>query len=201
MVNVNDFKFWEDIYLNNDTGWDLGDPTPVFIEISKQIKPGKLIILGCGRGYDAVMFAKKGFEVTAVDFSPSAVNFLSNLSNKNKVKVNIIQEDLFILNERYINHFDYVIEQTCFCAIDPNRRIEYEKLVRTIIKVNGSLIGLWFPLGKRIKEGGPPWGVSEFEVKSIFKNNWIIKKEENPVLSVKKRKNREKLIIFKKINK
>jgi Thiopurine S-methyltransferase (TPMT). len=58
MANVNDFKFWEDIYLNNDTGWDLGGPTPVFIEISKQITPVKLIILGCGRGYDAIMLAK-----------------------------------------------------------------------------------------------------------------------------------------------
>ena len=35
--------------------------------------------------------AKKGFEVTAVDFSPSAVSFLNNLSNKKKVNINIIQ--------------------------------------------------------------------------------------------------------------
>ena len=199
MINVNDFKFWEDIYLNNDIGWDLKGPTPVFNEISKQLKPGKLIILGCGRGYDAVMFAKKGFEVTAVDFSPSAINFLNSLSSKNKVKINIIKEDLFLLNERYINHFDYVIEQTCFCAIDPKRRSEYEILTNNILKFNGLLIGLWFPIGKQIKEGGPPWGVSLSKIKDMFKNNWSIEKEEFPILSIEKRKNREKLIIFKNI--
>ena len=199
MANVNDFKFWEDIYLKNDTGWDLGGPTPVFIEISKQIKPGKLIILGCGRGYDAIMFAKKGFEVTAVDFSPSAVNYLNNLSNRYRVKVNIIQEDIFLLNKTYANHFDYLIEQTCFCAIDPKRRLEYEILTKSILKVNGLLIGLWFPIGKKMSEGGPPWGISLSKIKNIFKNNWTIEKEEYPILSIEKRKNREKLIIFKNI--
>ena len=66
-------QFWEDIYLADDTGWDLGEPTPVFDKIGDDLPSGKVCILGCGRGYDAVMFAQKGFEVTAVDFAPSAV--------------------------------------------------------------------------------------------------------------------------------
>lgn len=197
MNDVNKFQFWEDIYLKNDTGWDLGKPTPVFKDISNKIKIGKVVIIGCGRGYDAVMFAKKGFEVTAVDFSPSAINFLDNLSKEQNVKVNTILEDIFTIKKKFKNYFDYIIEQTCFCAIDIKRRLEYEKLVRSILKENGKLIGLWYPIGKTISEGGPPWGVSVRELKLVFKN-WYVEMEEYSSKSIQKRKNREKLIIFKK---
>ena len=51
-------QFWEDIYLADDAGWDLGCVTPIFKFIAESISPGKLCILGCGRGYDAIMFAQ-----------------------------------------------------------------------------------------------------------------------------------------------
>ena len=199
MKNVNDFEYWENIYLNNDTGWDLGGPTPYIEKISDEIKKGKVIILGCGRGYDAVMLAKKGFEVTAVDFSPSAIKFLNNLANKQCASVKIIQKDIFSLIEDFKGHYDYVIEQTCFCAIDIKRRSEYELLVNKLLKVKGKLIGLWFPIGKEVAEGGPPFGVSIEEIKLLFKNKWDIVKEEYSTLSIEKRRGREKIIIFEKL--
>ena len=62
MNNEDNPKFWENIYKNDDAGWDLGAPTPVFVKISSIIKPKKICIIGCGRGYDAVMFAKNNFD-------------------------------------------------------------------------------------------------------------------------------------------
>ena len=57
MHKENSPKFWEDIYLKNDIGWDLNGPTPIFLHLSKFLKTGKVCIVGCGRGFDAVMFA------------------------------------------------------------------------------------------------------------------------------------------------
>ena len=91
-----------------------------------------------------------------------------------------------------------MIEQTCFCAIHPSRRLKYERLVFNILNVNGKLIGLWFPLDKNIKDGGPPYGTTIDEVKNIFNNGWSICQEEFPLDSIKPRKNREKLIVFEK---
>ena len=65
-------------------------------------------------------------------------------------------------------------------------------------KMTDKLIGLWFPLDKSQEEGGPPWGTTIDEVKSIFNSGWMIEKEESPLQSVESRKGREKLIIFKK---
>ncbi|MBC8323819.1 MAG: methyltransferase domain-containing protein [Candidatus Marinimicrobia bacterium] len=191
-------QFWEDIYLEDDAGWDLGGPTPIFESMADSMSPGELCIIGCGKGYDAIMFAQKGFDVTAVDFASSAINALEELANENDVNIQIVQKDIFSLTPEHINTFDYIIEQTCFCAINPSRRKGYEQLVRKILKPGGKLIGLWFPLDKHPDEEGPPFGTTLKEVKSLFDNGWKIVKEEFPDLSIEPRKGREKLIIFKK---
>ena len=87
---------------------------------------------------------------------------------------------------------------TTYCAATWDRRKKYEILVRTILKPGGKLIGLWFPLDKSQEEGGPPFGTTIDEVKSIFNSGWKIEKENFPLQSVEPRKGREKLIIFKK---
>ncbi|MBT3299446.1 MAG: hypothetical protein HN657_00885, partial [Candidatus Marinimicrobia bacterium] len=114
------------------------------------------------------------------------------------VHIQAIQDDIFSLKQKYANTFDYVIEQTCFCAIDPSRRNDYADVVQSILKPGGQLIGLWFPLDKTMEEGGPPWATSIDEVKSLFNSGWGIEKEEWPTLSISPRKDREKMIIFKK---
>ena len=191
-------QFWEGIYLEDDTGWDLGGATPIFDSMADSISPGKVCIIGCGRGYDAIMFAQKGFEVTAIDFAPSAINAVKDLARKAKLAVNTIENDIFTLAPVYANTYDFIIEQTCFCAINPARRSEYETVVNQLLKPGGKLIGLWFPLDKLIEDGGPPWGTTIEEVKSIFKDGWKIEKEEFPDLSIGPRKGREKLIVFSK---
>ena len=145
------------------------------------------------------MFAENDFKVTAVDFAPEAIKSLNKLVNKKKVNLTVLQEDIFNLEEQFFVYFDYVIEQTCFCAIHPTRRLDYAHLVKNILKKNGRLIGLWLPLNKKISEGGPPYGTSVKEVKSYFKNLWEVEIEEFPELSVSSRINKEKLIIFKKL--
>lgn len=198
MYKEDDPQFWEDIYRADDAGWDLGGATPVFTQIAEEIDPGKLCILGSGRGYDAIMFAKKGFDVTAVDFADSAIRAVNELTQKEHVIVRTIKDDIFALKHKLSNTFDYIIEQTCFCAINPGRRKEYEYLVKSLLKPGGKLIGLWFPLDKTWEDGGPPWGTTIEEVKVIFKNGWKIEKEQFPELSIPPRKGREKLIVFQK---
>ena len=198
MFQEDNFQFWEDIYFDDDAGWDLSGVTPVFKSIAQDLNPGELCIVGCGRGYDAIMFSKRGFDVTAVDFAPSPIRSVKNMAIESSLNINILQEDIFSLSPKYDKKFDYVIEQTCFCAIHPERRFEYEKLVHAILKPGGELIGLWFPLDKTLEDGGPPWGTSILEIKSIFNDGWKIEREEFQDISVDSRQDREKLIIFRK---
>ena len=102
-------QFWEDIYLADEAGWDLGSPTPIFKSMAGKLIPGKLCILGCGKGYDAVQFSRNGFDVTAVDFSRTAILSLEKLAGPANVHLNIIQDDIISLSQKYKNTFDYVL--------------------------------------------------------------------------------------------
>ena len=197
--DINKSSFWEHRYGKGEIGWDLGAETPVFTAISEKLKPGKVCILGCGNGYDAISFCKKGFSVTAVDFAKTPINNLQIAARSLSLSIETIKKDIFDLIPDYSSQFDYIIEQTCFCAIDPRKRRQYSNLVHDLLKVGGKLIGLWMPLDKDIIDGGPPFGVKENEVKQLFSTKWKITEDCFPTQSIESRKGREKLIIFEKL--
>src|SRR5262249_29778781 len=141
--DVNSPDKWEADYQHGTDGWDLGGPTPVFKRLasSNRFKPGRMIVLGAGRGHDAREFSRQGFEVTAVDFSSYAAEQMRKLANSN-APIEILQRDIFTLPHDLDNSFDYLLEYTCFCAIDPKRRAEYADLVKRLLKPDGIYIDL-----------------------------------------------------------
>jgi len=198
--NVNSARKWEADYARHTDGWDLGGPTPIFkrLATSGQFKPGRMIVLGAGRGYDAREFARHGFAVTAVDFALPAVQEMYRLADP-AAPVEILQHDIFTLPETLNHSFDYVLEYTCFCAIDPKRRVEYADLVTRLLKPRGLYIDLAFPLDRR--KGGPPFAVTEAEIIDLFqKRGFKLISRETPAESVSQRRNAEELFIFQKEN-
>ena len=198
--DVNSPDKWEADYERRTDGWDLGGPTPIFkrlmLRASQQLIPGPMIVLGAGRGHDAREFARNGFQVTAVDFASQAIQEMHRLASP-EAPVEIVQHDIFNLPETLNNSFDYVLEYTCFCAIDPKRRAEYADLVTRLLKPNGIYIDLAFPLDGR--KGGPPFAVSAAEVLKLFqKRGFKLLSREVPTDSIPPRRGAEELFIFQK---
>ncbi len=197
-LDINTPAFWEEIYQGGRAGWDLGGPTPVFEHLlaEQQFEPGQMIALGAGRGHDARLFARHGFEVTAVDFADDAVRALQDL-NDPRAPVKILQQDIFTLPHALDGTFDYVLEYTCFCAIDPRRRAEYADLITRLLKPGGIYIDLAFPLDPH--PGGPPFTVSIPEIFRLFgERGFTLLQRGLRADSVKPRLGREELLIFQK---
>ena len=195
---VNTAEFWEACYESEMDGWDLGGPTPVFERLASEVAKGKICIIGCGRGYDAVTFAKAGFEVTAIDFSHNAVMDARENARKAGVDIKVICENIFDLPEDLFYQFDYIMEYTCFCAISPTRRFEYDRVVWQLLKPEGKLLGLFLPLDKELEEGGPPWGVKISELHKLFGLHWNLEYEKMPKESIDRRADREILMVWRK---
>jgi len=197
MINdVNSPDKWETDYERGTDGWDLNGPTPTFhhLAASGRFKPGRMIVPGAGRGHDARMFARHGFQVTAVDFSPYAVREMRRLVTSD-APIEILQSDLFALPSELDGSFDYVLEYTCFCAIDPRRRGEYADLVARLLKPGGYYIDLAFPLDSRAS--GPPFAVSLPEILALFGSRGItLVERQTPKDSVLERRGREELLVF-----
>jgi len=195
---VNTAEFWEACYESEMDGWDLGGPTPVFERLASEMPKGKICVIGCGRGYDAVAFAKAGFDVTAIDFSRNAVMDARENARKEGVDIQVLRENIFDLPEDLFYQFDYVMEYPCFCAISPTRRFEYDRVVWQLLKANGKLLGLFLPLDKELEEGGPPWGVEISELHKLFGLHWNLEYEEMPRESIERRADREILMVWRK---
>ena len=66
-------SFWEDHYGKRDQVWS-GRPNAVLVAEVADLPPGRALDLGCGEGGDAVWLASRGWEVTAVDVSQTALD-------------------------------------------------------------------------------------------------------------------------------
>ena len=199
-LDVNLPDKWEADYERRTDGWDLGGPTPAFkrLATSGRFKPGRMAVPGAGRGHDAREFARHGFQVTAIDFAPHAIREMKRLSDPN-APIEILQHDLFALPRELDGSFDYLLEYTYFCAIDPKRRADYADVVNRLLKPGGTYIDMAFPLDGRA--GGPPFSVSEKEVMGLFtERGFQLLAREKPEDSIKPRKHAEELFIFQKPN-
>jgi len=198
MHDVNTASFWEENYRSGRTGWDLGMPTPVFQRLaeSREFSPGKMLVICAGRGYDALMFARHGFQVMAVDFAEQAVKEMQSRL-KPGLPMEVIQADIFDLPAFMKEEFDYILEYTCFCAIDPQRRTDYIESVSSLLKKGGYYIALAFPIGKR--SGGPPFVVTPDElVIPLNERGFDVILREIPTDSVPGREGIEELLVLKK---
>jgi len=196
--DVNQPDKWEADYQRGTDGWDLGGPTPIFrrLAASGKFPAGRLIVLGAGRGHDGREFARRGFQVTAVDFSSYAAQEMQRLATA-EAPVEILRQDIFTLPHELDGSFDYLLEYTCFCAIAPKRRAEYADLVLRLLKPGGIYIDLAFPLDGRA--GGPPFAVTESEIFGLFgKRGFELLSREKPEDSVSPRRGAEELFIFQK---
>ena len=197
--NVSSSKFWDDCYINDNTGWDIGSVTPVFKDWCNNLqKKYSIFVPGAGNGYDPLYFASKGHNVTAVDFSKEAVKHMNVYAKKKQIDINIINQDIFNLDINLFNKFDYIVEYTCFCAIDRQRRLDYIKIMNNLLNKNGELIGLFLPILKDEKDGGPPYSINLDETISQFSDYFDVIECKKHKLSIKARVDNERYIHFKK---
>ena len=198
MVSVGNSEFWEKHYNEGTTRWDLGQAAPPFVSLLNSPQApsaGKVAVLGCGRGYDAKLFAEHGFEVTGFDFATSAIADATALAQASTSKAKFLQRDIFDLPAEFPNYFNYVLEHTCFCAIDPNQRSAYVKLVKNILQPQGELIALFWA---HTRPGGPPYGTTLTEIGQLFATDFEIICLEKVTNSVPQRQSEEYLGRFQR---
>ena len=76
--------------------WNSETPPEALVELveSGKVKPCKTIDLGCGAGNYAIYLAGRGFEVTGIDNSPTAITIAQENANKKGVTVTFIVADV-----------------------------------------------------------------------------------------------------------
>jgi methyl halide transferase len=189
-------EYWDRRYQEGSTPWNLGVPAPPFVSLlasPQRPAPGRIAILGCGNGHDALLFAEHGFEVVGFDFSALAIATARSLALSRGLTVEFLERDIFALLPEFSQSFDYVLEHTCFCAIDPTLRPQYVELVGALLRPKGKLLALFFT---HDRPGGPPFGSTTTEIGALFADRFELLSLQPVIDSIEKRRNEEHFGIF-----
>ena len=144
-----------------------------------------LLLPGAGNAYEGEYLLRRGFSnVTILDYAPEALDAFRKRVPL-AANANLVCEDFF----QHEGNYDFILEQTFFCALDPSLRMQYARKMHSLLKPGGRLAGVLFTTVPNPQ--GPPFGGSLQEYHSLFQELFEIEKLEPCYNSIRPRAGRE----------
>jgi SAM-dependent methyltransferase len=165
-------EFWEERFATGNMPWDRGASSPQLAAWLRSgvLKPCRILVPGCGSGYEVVDLALAGFEVTGLDYADEAIARTHRNLKKAGVDATLIQAD--VLAWEPDRAFDAVYEQTCLCALYPDQWREYADRLHRWLVPGGRLFALFMQwLREGAAEGsiqGPPYHCDINAMRALF---------------------------------
>jgi len=117
-------------------------PNPCLVEWLRQnpvLEPGKkAIAVGCGVGDDAEAMSASGYDVTAFDIAPSAIELCE--SRYVDTKVQYLVEDLFDYPRDWYQGFDLVYECNTIQVLPGKYRLQARDAMVSLLAKRGDLL-------------------------------------------------------------
>lgn len=165
-------EFWEQRFAAGDTPWDRGASSPQLAAwiTAGDLRPSRILVPGCGSGYEVADLALAGFEVAGLDYAGAAIERTQRRLKAAGVDATLVQADaLAWLPDR---PFDAVYEQTCLCALYPDDWRAYADQLHRWIAPGGKLFALFMQLPRpQAAEGyvqGPPYHCDINAMRALF---------------------------------
>ncbi|OMO89153.1 TPMT family [Corchorus olitorius] len=107
---------------------------------------GRVLVPGCGTGYDVVAMACPGRHVVGLDISEEAIKKAKQMSSSspNGDYFTFLTADFFTWHPTDL--FDLIFDYTFFCAVEPHLRSAWAQQIQKFLKPDGELITLMFPV-------------------------------------------------------
>jgi SAM-dependent methyltransferase len=188
--------FWTVRYAAGKTPWDFGGvPSALKSFLERSSVPGRILIPGCGSGYEVQAFHAAGYDVSAIDFSPAAVDQAKQVLGVLGGRVILGDFFTYDFGER---RFDLIYERTFLCSMTPSRWPEYVNRMADLLVPGGRLIGV-FLYGQR-PSSGPPFPLTDLEANQVFKKHFQLVRSEVVTDSLPLFRNMERWQEWLKIN-
>jgi SAM-dependent methyltransferase len=109
---------WNDSYRDGNLPWDTGRPSSQLQLIVSQheVKPCRVLEIGCGTGTNSVWLAQQGFDVTGVDVAPRAVEQAEKRALAAGVKARFAVADVLHLPDLN-GPFAFFFDRGCYHAV------------------------------------------------------------------------------------
>jgi len=101
---------------------------------------GQLLELGCGAGNMGIWLAQKGYKVTGIDISPTAVQWGNENASAARVNAKFVLGSVLELDEFSDNSFDVIIDSKCFHCIIGNDRTAFLRESFRVLRNGGYML-------------------------------------------------------------
>jgi SAM-dependent methyltransferase len=146
-------EFWDTRYRGSVTPWDAhGVPAALAGWVDRQAARGRVLIPGCGTGYEARYFAQMGWDVLAIDFSAAAV--VAARVELGELAGLVKQADFFSVEG---GPFDLVYERAFLCALPRRLWEDWARRIAELVRPGGLVAGFFY-FNDNAK--GPPFGIA-----------------------------------------
>jgi SAM-dependent methyltransferase len=142
-------------YSKGEAPWDSGTPSEELLRVLNDGKlTGKAVLeIGCGTGTNAIELARRGFQVTAVDYVEQPIRDAREKARQAKVQVNFRVAD--VLQDDLGGPYDILFDRGVYHCL---REVDLKKFQEVLTRVTraGSW---WLSLAGNAKEEmdpGPP---------------------------------------------
>ena len=169
--------FEENVFSNKDYEFEFEKNEELIENILKYKKSGRILDLGCGEAGTSLALAEKGFEVTCIDISKTAINNIKKEAEKKGIKISAFVEDLetFEIKEKY----DIILGTGIFHFLPKERVFKLLKDIKAHTKKGGLNIFEVFlegdPSQKKDSEG---YYFKHFRLRNLYSNFEILDYEE-----------------------
>lgn len=161
--------FWDSRYRGGTTPWDAGGVPPALLAwLEKERSKMRILVPGCGAGYEVQAFAERGHDVLGIDFSDAALEVA-----KRRVEGRVRKADFFALTEA---PFDLVYERTFLCALPRHRWPDWAGKIPTLVRPGGRLAGFFY---LNDNERGPPFGIDPARLKELLGMSFALTEERS----------------------
>ena len=181
--------FWHNRWENNLTGFHLDEVNPHLVAnwSALNMKPhARVLVPLCGKSVDLIWLAEQGHHVVGIELSHLAVEAfftenkiiaerqqLGKLELWKSEKISMFCGDVFDLNADILGKVDAVYDRASLIALPPAMRNDYAvKLMELAQSSPKLLITLEYDQSKM---DGPPFSVSEAEIRTLYGTQYQVK--------------------------
>jgi SAM-dependent methyltransferase len=153
--------FWDTRYRGGVTPWDAaGVPPALEAWIAEKHAPLRILVPGCGTGYEVRLFATHGHDVLAIDFSDAAIEAARR--ELGALGERVVKADFFAFESAA---FDLVYERAFLCALPRAMWQAWARRMAQLVRPGGELAGFFF-FDDSLK--GPPFGAGIHEIDTLL---------------------------------
>ena len=166
--------FWCKRFGEGVTPWDAGKVPDAFADfISRQPLPLNTLIPGCGSAWEAAHLADIGWPVTALDFSPVAIEKAREILGS--APVDLVCADFFTFAPT--RPIGLIYERAFLCALPRKLWDDWGRRIAELLPSGGILAGFFFVCEQ---PKGPPFGILPDQLSQLLAPNFTLL-EDAPV--------------------